>query len=163
MRYSEEGNDAVTSSLISLSDARLVVRHGRALCDCFDDCDMETGGDCPEPTNEVFEAFHMSLYEAGFVMGDFNGPQFSNGPLNLLFVRELAPQMIRHANLFTLRMFLHTLARSFRFGYYGSGYSPFDDAYKSGGLRAIVERIERYCDFAATKGWQDLQDDPAID
>lgn len=162
MKYTET-DYAVMDSLICIGDARLVVRHGRQLCDCFDACDMESGTDCPEPTNEVFSAFHDSLYGAGFVMGDFDGPQFDRGPMRLLFIRSLAPQMVQASNLFTIRMFTHTLARSFRAGYYGAGYSPFDNAHQSGGLRAIIERIERYCDFAASQGWLYLQDNPKLD
>lgn len=75
-------------------------------------------------------------------MTDFDGPFFSKGPYQWVFDRGLAPQLFRKANLETLRMYLHTLQRHMKWGYAGAGVPGFDEAYRSGGLKAIVDRLD---------------------
>lgn len=145
-------------SKVSVTDTRVVVRNGRELCHCFDNCDATSDEHSPDLTWEAFDTFHNSLYGAGFVMGDFDGPSFGNCQMRWLFKRELASQIVHYSDLFTMRMFLHTMARGFRFTFYGSGHPYFDDAYASGGLLAIIDRLEMYCDVAASKGWEYLKD-----
>ena len=56
-------------------------------------------------------------------------------------------------------MFMHTLARGHRATDAGFGYSYFDRAYRSGGLRSLVERLECYCTLALAHQWEKLQED----
>jgi hypothetical protein len=60
-------------------------------------------------------------------------------------------------------MFTHTLARGHRGTYFGSGYPYFDRAYRSGGLRALMERLDELCATARRHQWTWLHDDPELD
>jgi len=64
------------------------------------------------------------------------------GPYALFIDQPTAAAILPRANLLTLRMVLHTLARAFRHSDIGSTYGPFEDAFRSGALDLIVARLE---------------------
>ncbi len=136
--YSETVPAAVESP-VPVNDAVQVVELGRKVLARFDRDGLEGGG----KAEKDFSAFVKSLYGAGFVMTDFDGPLFDRGPMQLLFAPGLASVVAQAANVMTLRMFMHTLARGHRATYAGSGYPYFDRAYRSGGLRALIDRLDQ--------------------
>lgn len=115
---------ATVDSPVFAQDVRELVAAGRRLLARW----TRTGTHRPYPDPE-FDEFHEWLYHAGMVMTDFDGPQFAGGPFDLIMVRDLAPLLAAHANLSTLRMYFHTMARSFRHGDCGIGYGPFEEAF----------------------------------
>jgi ADP-ribosylglycohydrolase/fructose-1,6-bisphosphatase/inositol monophosphatase family enzyme len=123
------------------ADLRALIAAGRALLARWHAC-----GDGPLPNQEddtpEFDAVHDWLYGAGMVMTDFDGPAFSAGPWALFLDQPTAAAVIPRANLLTLRMVLHTLARAFRHSGIGSTYGPFEDAFRSGALDLIMTRLE---------------------
>lgn len=151
--YSDESPATVTSA-VRLSDALQVVARGRELLSCFD----RHGVDPHPATTQAFRPFLAALYGAGFVMTDFNGPLFDRGPMSLLYTPDLAAPVARAANLLTLRMFTHTLVRANRSDSSG-GYPCFDEAYGSGGLRALIERLAELCAEAESQHKTHLRDD----
>lgn len=158
MTYGEDSM-ARTDSVVHLKDAVEVATRGRQLLRCFD----RYGTDDHAPTTKAFESFLAALYGAGFVMTDFDGPLFDRGPMQLIFAPGLAPLVGRAANLTTLRMFTHTLSRGHRGTYGGSGYPYFNRSYRSGGLRALIERLEDFCAAATTRQQTYLQDDSDLE
>jgi hypothetical protein len=134
---------ATVASAIRLSEALEVVRRGRAFLACLDRHGIEAHPD----TTRAFGRFLEGLYGAGFVMSDFDGLLFDRGPMLLIYEPGLADALGRAANLTTIRMFTHTLARAHRSDC-GDGYPCFDRAYRSGGLRALIERLEQHCGTA---------------
>jgi hypothetical protein len=137
--YTNESPATVASS-IKLSDANLVVLRGHDFLTCLD----RRGVDPNPDTTRAFGLFLEALYGAGFVMSDFDGPLFDRGPMEFIYEPGLAAAVGRAANLLTIRMFTHTLARAHRADC-GDGYPCFDRAYQSGGLRALIERLEQLC------------------
>lgn len=150
---------ARVASSVHLQDAVEVAARGRELLACFD----RHGTDDNPRTTTVLDALLTALDGAGFVMIDFDGPLFDRGPVQLLFAPGLAALVARAANLMTLRMFTHTLARGHRGTHAGSGYPYFDRAYRSGGLRALIERLEQFCAMARCRQQPHLQDDSELD
>ena len=47
--------------------------------------------------------------------------------------------------------------------YGGSGYPYFNRSYRSGGLRALIERLEDFCAAATTRQQTYLQDDSDLE
>lgn len=160
MTYGSSDESAATvESLVHLQDALQVAEQGRELLACFD----RYGTADHASTTTAFDAFLAGLYGADFVMTDFDGPLFDRGPMHLIFTPGLAALVARAANLMTLRMFTHTLARGHRGTYGGSGYPYFDRAYRSGGLRALIERLEEFCAAARRSQQAHLQDDSELE
>lgn len=151
--YSDE-SPAKAASAVRLSDALQVVARGRELLAGFDRHGVEYHPD----TAPSFTRFLAALYGAGFVMTDFDGPLFDRGPMALLYTPDLAAAVARAANLLTIRMFTHTLARSHRSDDSG-GYPCFDTAYQSGGLRALIDRLEELCAAAEKQQQTHMQGD----
>lgn len=100
--YWNDKEPTTIGSSITLQDALAVVNYGKQLLVCFDEFGVDTGTDCPAPTNEVFSSFHNALYGAGFVTGDFDGPIFDRGPMHLLFIPGVATLVTQSANLATV-------------------------------------------------------------
>ena len=134
---------AKTDSEVFLDDAHEVVDTGREFLRRLD----EYGTEPTDETSRVFSGFVEAIYGAGMVMSDFNGPLFDSGPGRLIFDREVAAAIVRRANLLTVRMFLHTLARGHRATEFGN-YSYFDEAYESGGLKCLLDRLDEFCRVA---------------
>ena len=142
---------------VPYNEAIRVVHSARQLLARFD----RHGTAEHDVTERIFGRFLRTLYVANIVMGDFDGPLFDRGPLPLIFTAGVANVFARAANLLTVRMCLHTLARGHRAVYCG-GYPYFDTAYYSGGLRALVDRLEEFCVLARRRQWLDLRDDPDL-
>lgn len=140
---------AVVDSQVYADDVQELVAAGRRLIALW----TRSGTERLYPDPE-FDEFHDWLYHAGFVMSDFDGPQFAGGPLNLLYEARLAPLLAQKANLLTIRMFFHTMARAFRHSDCGSGYAHFEDAFRSGGLEGLLDRLEQllYQDDGGIRG-----------
>jgi hypothetical protein len=136
---------ATTDSSIFLDDARKLITTFSKVLANFD----RRGTDAQGDDAQDFERFYELLYGSGMVMSDFNGPLFDLSIGQLIFNPVVAPVLVRQANLLTIRMFLHTLARGYRATEFGGGYPYFDRAYRSGGLREIFNRLERYYEVAA--------------
>jgi hypothetical protein len=155
MRFSYSDESAATvASAVRLSDAQQVVARGRDLLACFD----RHGIDPHPATSQAFPPFLAALYGAGFVMTDFDGPLFDRGPMSLLYTPGLAAPVAHAANLLTLRMFTHTLVRANRTDSSG-GYPCFDEAYQSGGLRALIERLGELCAETEARHRTHMQDE----
>lgn len=154
MKYESAEYAVTTSSRIFRKDAEKVVELGRAFLSCLGKDGAQTDS---EPA-ERFEAFVQSLYHAGFVMTDFNGPLFSRGPLQYLLDRDLAVKVAQKSNLLTIRMYLHTLVRANRAADCGLGFPWFDEAWASGGLSALVERLASLCERARAEDRMELDD-----
>jgi ADP-ribosylglycohydrolase/fructose-1,6-bisphosphatase/inositol monophosphatase family enzyme len=124
------------------ADLRALIAAGRALLARWHGC-----GDGPLPSREEdtpeFDAVHDWIYGAGMVMTDVDGPAFAAGPWALFLDQPTAAAILPRANLLSLRMMLHTLARAFRHGDIGQGYGPFEDAFHSGALDLIMTRLEQ--------------------
>jgi hypothetical protein len=84
------------------------------------------------------------------VMTDFDGCLFYKGPGRLIENALVAEVMMSRANLLTIRMFLHTMARGYRACEPGYGFPCFAEAYKSGGLKALLDRLDWLCEVAET-------------
>ena len=156
---SDDESAARVASPVHLQDATEAAERGRELVACFD----RHGTEEHPRTTKSLSAFIAALYGVGFVMTDFDGPLFDRGPMHFIFAPGLAPLVARSANLTTLRMFTHTLSRGHRATYGGGGYPYFDRAYKSGGLRALIERLEEFCAAARQRQQMVLQDDSELD
>ncbi len=121
-------------------DLRALIAAGRALLVRWHACGE---GPLPERPDPMFSAFQDLLYGAGMVMTDFDGPAFCTGPYGLFMEQPTAAAILPRANLLTLRMVLHTLARAFRHSDIGSTYGPFEDAFRSGALDLIMTQLEQ--------------------
>ncbi len=144
IRYESETEKATINSEISLIDARQVFEYGKSLIQKF----TINGTDERPSTTACFSKFLNALYGAGFVIENFDGPQFDSGPMKYIFTPGLAPLVSACSNLITIKMYYHTLARGFRSTYYDSGYPYFNRAYKSGGLTGLNARVGRYIKYA---------------
>ena len=154
MKYRSSEHCVTTSSRLFRKDAEEVVELGRAFLACLG----KDGAELDPAAMERFEAFIKALYSAGFVMTDFNGPLFARGPLLYLFDRDLGPRVAASANLITIRMFLHSLVRGHRATDCGIGFPYFDEAWASGGLAALIERLSRLCERAREADMMELDD-----
>jgi hypothetical protein len=148
-----DGGTVTTESSVSVADSQRTVSLGRELIASFEAHGVE---DHPR-TDKAFSAFHEALYGAGLVMTDFDGLTFSNGPHQLIEDATAAPVVAQAANLLTVRMFFHTLARGYHWTDNGSGYSYFDAAFKSGGLLGLINRLEELCECAEKRGDRDVE------
>jgi len=142
--------------LISVADAKVVVEYGYDLVDLF----RQSGTSYDEKKAPVFGKFHQALYGAGFVPGDFDGSTFDRGPMKLFLDPELAAILITKANLVTLQMVTHTLARSHRWGTMdGRDFNTFDEAFKSGLLEGLLERLDAFLGTAESNRLTEFSDD----
>lgn len=152
MKYESAEYVVTTSSRIFRKDAERVVDYGRAFLACL-------GKDWAELNLEVeerFGEFRAALYSAGFVMTDFNGPLFSRGPLQYILDPDIARQVAERSNLLTIRMHLHTLVRAHAASDQGIGFPWFDEAFSSGGLPALIERLDSLCHRAKAEDRMEL-------
>ena len=154
MKYQSSEYAVTTSSRIFRKDAERVVELGRGFLARLG----RDGAELDPDVSELFGAFVQSLYHAGFVMTDFNGPLFSRGPLRYLLDRDLGPRVAAAANLLTIRMFLHTLVRGHQAADCGIGFPWFDEAWASGGLEALIERLASLCEGARAADRMELDD-----
>ncbi|MBF0335651.1 MAG: hypothetical protein HQL40_18760, partial [Alphaproteobacteria bacterium] len=74
-------------------------------------------------------------------MTDFDGPNFFAGPYRWIEDPELAPRLMRSANLLTIRMYLHTMERAYRWSDPWEGFGAYETAFRSGGLAALLDRL----------------------
>ena len=141
-----------------LSDARQLLIAAQKVFSNFEQFGTyrESNGD------EDFTRFIRLLYQSGMVMCDFDGLLFDRGPGQLLFDSKVATVIINRVNLLTLRMFVHTLCRGHRATWAGYGYPYFDKAYKSGGLKAIFDRLEWFCEVAENNKSKTLHSDSEL-
>ena len=149
-----DSSPATLESAIDLNDAIRMVSRGRTLLACFD----RYGTGDHARTTKALHGFLEALYGAGFVMSGFDGPQFDIGPMYLMFTPGVAPLVVMVSNLLTIRMFAHTLARGHRAADGGDGYPYFDRAYRTGGLRALIERCDQFCESARRQGCNYLRE-----
>lgn len=148
MKYETKNEKVATDSEISVISAKQVFEYCSTLLQRF----SENGTEENSSTTQIFSKFLEALYGAGFVISDFNGPQFDTGPMKYIFMPGLAPLIAACSNLVTIKMYYHTLARGFRGTYYNSGYPYFNRAYRSGGLCGLNERLNKYIEYAEKSG-----------
>jgi len=146
---------ATTTSEIHLEDGRKLLQAFQKVLENFDRRGMDVQGD----SDLDFDKFYKLLYGSGMVMSDFDGPLFDRSIGRLIVNPIIAPAMMRQANLLTIRMVLHTLARGYRATECGGGYPYFDEAYRSGGLREIFNRLEMFCAAAEDDGSNTLYEE----
>lgn len=149
---------ATFDSPIHVADALRVVELGQRVLKCFDQYGVKTHSS----TSKAFDAFVKALCGSGFVVADFDGPLFDRGPMHFLFAPALSALVIANSNLTTIRMFVHTLCRGHRGTDGGEGYPYFDRAYRSGGLRALIERLANDCQVARERGSSVLIDSTTL-
>jgi hypothetical protein len=146
LTYSDES--ARTDSEILVVEAELVVKTGRAFLRSLDRHGIRTN----DETWQAFSPFLDALYGAGMVMSDFDGMLFYQGPGRLIFDRQVAADVASHSNLLAVRMFLHALARGHKAAEMSEGFPCFDKAYESGGLSALIDRLDDLCKTSKLNG-----------
>jgi len=132
---------AETTSPVHTRDVRRLLTAFQKVLENYDRLETAGEGD----NNADFQGFYELLYGSGMVMKGFDGPLFDSSIGRLVVNPTVAPVMMKQANLLTLRMVLHTLARGYRATECGGGYPYFDEAYRSGGLKEIYNRLDLFC------------------